>query len=127
MRAGLIRADLAERTRQYAVRFTARDRAGWLALFADDPEVIEPADATPQHGRAVLEQAFDGIERQGLTVRIEPHEIIVNGREAAMYLHAFIARPDGTVTCRAAIDLFTFDEAGRIARMRGHLGPVQPA
>ena len=89
--------------------------------------MIEPVDSPPRRGRAHFEEAFDRLDQLGLTIRIEPQEIIVNGWEAAMYMHAFVTRPDGSTICRKTFDLFTFDADGRIARMRAYMGPAQPA
>ena len=104
----------------YARLFAAGDREAWLGLFVENPEIIEPADAAPR-GREALEEAFANTVGAGLKVELTPHRIIANGNEAAMHMGIRVGLPDGTVIETSAIEIYTFTEDGRIARMRAFL------
>lgn len=114
-------AAIEESLRQYAHRFTARDRDGWLDLFAETPEIIEPADSEPRRGRYPLEEAFDGVTEAGVKLALEPLRIIVNGADGAMHMQVTTTMPDGSVQQTSVIEIFTFEPGGKICKMRAFL------
>ena len=113
---------MAAAVRDYARRFSAGDRAGWLGLFVDQPTIIEPADAPPR-GREALEQSFDGTVSAGLRVALTPLRVIANGRDAVMHMQVNLTFPDGRVTESSVIEIFSFADDGRIAAMRAFIQP----
>lgn len=106
----------------YARRFSAGDREGWLALFVEQPMIVEPADAAPR-GREALEQSFDGTKAAGVRVALKPLRVIANGQDAAMHMQVQATSPSGDVSETSVIEIFTFAEDGRIAAMRAFLDP----
>ncbi len=107
---------------EYARRFTEGDREGWLALFVEQPTIVEPADAAPR-GREALEQSFDGTKAAGVRVQLKPLRVIANGHEAAMHMQVQATLPSGDVSETSVIEIFSFAQDGRIAAMRAFLDP----
>ncbi len=112
--------DILQLVERYAATFSARDRAGWLAIFEEDVEVYEPADSPLRRGRAVFAKVFDEVLAAGIEVRLQPLRVIVNGNEAAVHMQVHMVS-GGTVTDTSVIEIFTVSDAGRIARFRAYL------
>ena len=114
---GLIRATIE----RYQATFNSGDRDGWLALFADDGEVEDPAGSTPRTGRDGLAAFWDEIhDGKGhdadTTVRMVQGPLVC-GLEAAWAFELRIPRGDriGVVD---TIDQAVFTDEGLIRRLR---------
>lgn len=103
---------------QYMALFTANDRDGWLALWADDATMEDPVGSEPRVGKEAIGAFFDQGQTQADSVELRPDgPVIVLGHEAAF---RFEVRPTlgGTAFVLPAIDVMTFDEAGLITSQR---------
>ena len=119
------KAHILATVERYANAFSARDRAGWLALFTEDVEVAEPADAPIRRGKEVFAQVFDAVYGAGMQVALKPLRVIVNGNEAAVHMQVHVT--DGkAATENSVIEIFTVAEDGRIARFRAFLDMPPP-
>lgn len=103
---------------QYCARFSAGDRDGWLALWAEDATMEDPVGSPVKHGRDAIAEFYDGSVGGADSVALVPvGDPIVLGHQAAF---AFEIRPvlAGTTYVVSAIDVMTFDTAdGRTARI----------
>lgn len=102
----------------YCERFSAADRAGWLALFAEDATVEDPVGSPVRRGLDQIGAFFD--ESHGAPDSIELKlnaPAIVIGSQAAF---AFTIRVDlgGSMFTLQAIDVMTFDDEARITSQR---------
>jgi steroid Delta-isomerase len=103
---------------QYCARFSAGDRDGWLALWAEDATMEDPVGSPVKHGRDAIAEFYDGnvggADSVTLTVVGDP---IVCGDQAAF---RFEIRPvlGGTTFSVFAIDVMTFDAEARITSQR---------
>ncbi len=103
---------------QYLARFTANDRDGWLALWADDATMEDPVGSELRRGKDEIGAFFDQGQTQADSVELRPDgPVIVLGHEAAF---TFQVRPTlgGTEFLLPAIDVMTFDDAGLITSQR---------
>jgi steroid delta-isomerase len=119
--ADRIRA-VAER---YAAFVTAHDAAGVAGLYADDAMVEDPAGSTPLVGRAEILAFYEAAIARARPERVAvtgPVRILADGSTAAVPLQSRSTR-DGRAVAVDIIDIFTFDDEGRITSMRAYWGP----
>ena len=111
--------DLIQETiRRYQATFSAEDREGWLALFADDAVLEDPVGSAPHQGLDAIAAFWDAVhartERGSVRMTQGP---AVCGLEAAWAFEL-----DVTVKGRRSlveiIDHGTFTEDGRIRSIR---------
>jgi steroid Delta-isomerase len=103
---------------KYFTWFSHRDLDGVVGLFAEDATVEDPVGTEPNKGLAEI-RAFYGrsiemgatLEQQGTTR--------ITAEYAAFAFHA-IAPGMGHVE---VIDIFRFNEAGKVIEMRAYFGP----
>lgn len=102
----------------YLALFTAKDRDGWLALWADDATMEDPVGSDLREGKEAIGEFFDQGHTQADAVELRPDgPVIVLGHEAAF---RFQVRPTlgGQAFVLPAIDVMTFDETGLITSQR---------
>jgi steroid Delta-isomerase len=114
---GLIRATIG----RYQTTFNCGDRDGWLALFADDAELEDPAGSPPRVGRDGLAAFWDEMHVSGRhdierTVRMVQRPLVC-GLEAAwaFELHVPHGEQIGVVEI---IDQAVFTDDAQIRRLR---------
>jgi steroid delta-isomerase len=108
---------------KYWAAFSAGDRDGWVALFAEDATLEDPVGTPVRRGHAEIGEFYD--QSAGLADSIELRSLgITNvcGNEAAF---AMEIRPamGGATFVMTAIDVMSFTEDGRIASMRAFWQP----
>lgn len=103
---------------RYQSTFSANDREGWLALFADDAVVEDPVGAPPRAGREAIGAFWDEIHSRldEATVRMTQGPAIC-GLEAAWAFQLQVKAGEHTIRLEI-IDLGTFDDDGRIRSIR---------
>lgn len=113
------RKTIETQIRAYAAAWAARDRAAWLATFAESATQEDPIGERVRRGRAEIGEFWDESMAAYGSLEIVPRDIFVAGSEAAMEwtIHGVTAR--GRVTF-SGVDVFTFDEAGRITGVRAY-------
>lgn len=91
-----------------------------VALYAEDAVVEDPVGSAPRVGREAIRAFYAGSAALQLQVALEG-AVRVAGREAAF---AFSVRfvHEGRPTTIRPIDLFRFDDAGRVVSMRAFFG-----
>ena len=106
---------------RYQATFNSGDRDGWLALFAEDGGVEDPAGSTPRTGRdglgAFWDEIHDGKSDDAVrTVRMVQGPLVC-GLEAAWAFELRIPRGEriGVVDI---IDQAVFTDDGLIRRLR---------
>jgi len=94
-----------------------RDRDTWLRNFAADAVLEDPVGGPEKSGREALEKSWDRSFQGGQEWKIEPLFQCICANEAA-----HLVRSTGVVGGRRivleGIEVYTIDEAGRIARVR---------
>jgi len=92
-----------------------------MDLYAGDATVEDPAGTVPKQGDEILEfytNAFSGGAKVELTGSIR-----ISAKAAAFPFRAAIGQADGSVLSVEVIDIFEFDEAGKVRAMTAHFGP----
>ena len=115
---------------RYQTTFSADDREGWLALFADDGVLEDPVGSPRHEGRAALAEFWDtvhGRTERG-TVRMTQGPAVC-GLEAAWAFQLDVTLKGGRRSLVEIIDHGTFTEDGRIRSIRAFWGrsTVRPA
>ena len=116
---GLIRSTIE----RYQATFNAGDRDAWLALFAHDGMVEDPAGSPPRQGRDGLSSFWDEIHRgrsDGVAGAVRMVQgPAVCGLEAAWAIELQVPLGDKAVVVEI-IDQAVFAEDGRIRRLRAY-------
>jgi steroid delta-isomerase len=103
---------------KYVATFSAGDRAGWLALWADDATMEDPVGTPVRHGRDEIGGLFDSARASAdaVELRLTGVALVVAG-EAAFHMEV---RPTvgGQEMVMPAIDVMTFTAGGQIATQR---------
>ena len=105
--------------RAYAAAWAARDRVAWLDTFAESAAQEDPIGSRVRRGRAEIGEFWDTAMAAFDSIEIVPRDIFVVGGEAAMEWTINAATARGRVTF-AGVDVFTFDDRGRIASVRAY-------
>lgn len=106
----------------YLAAINAGDMQAVIALYADDAEVEDPAGTEPKRGDEILEfytNAFAG----GADVKLTG-PVRISEKAAAFPFRAEIKRIEGPTIIVEVIDIFEFDEGGKVCKMTAHFGPT---
>jgi steroid delta-isomerase len=110
---------------RYLAMFSAGDREGWLALWADDCTMEDPVGSPVRHGKDEVVAFYDQSLTMADSVELRPLGIVVViGNEASF---AFEVRPvlGGATFTMPAIDAMTFDDDARIMSQRAFVDATQ--
>lgn len=117
----------------YSDLFNAGDYKAIAALFSDDAVVIDPVGTAPKIGKKNIVEFYKMATRGGTKLE-NPGPVRIAANMAAFPLKALIKGikaenkvvdvdlPNGAMTIDI-IDVFTFDEAGKITNMQAYWGP----
>jgi ketosteroid isomerase-like protein len=117
------RSELLAVIDRYATAVGDLDRAGFVALFTEDCEVVDPYPAIRYSGSQGVQQWWDTLIAPMSDVRIEirEHQVCAD-RVAAVYTTTGSPEPGLTVQLDG-IDVFTIAE-GRIAALEAYWDPT---
>jgi len=103
----------------------ARDREGWLALFADDAVVEDPVgpyqwdpEGKGQRGKAAIGAFYDMFSSFQQGFDFEIHQLEPRGNEVACAVTMHVTLNDGTTNATKAINIYKQGEDGRIVSLR---------
>ena len=105
--------------RAYAAAWAANDREAWLDTFAESATQEDPVGSRVRRGRAEIGEFWDTAMAAYDSLEIVPRDIFVVGNEAAMEWTIHAVTPRGGITF-SGVDVFTFDDRGRIASVRAY-------
>ena len=105
----------------YVRALNAADLDAIVALYADDAVVEDPVGSVPQRGLADIRAFYARSLRLPLQVELEGPVRAVAGEAAFAFRVSFAIK--GRRTTIRPIDVFRFNEAGRIVHMRAFFGP----
>lgn len=102
-----------------------RDRAGWLALFADNAVVEDPVGPNPwdpegrgRRGKAEIGAFYDMFTAFQEKFDVEVHHTVVRGNEVAMFVTFQMDLKNGTHAATRSINLYRINAAGKIESLR---------
>lgn len=103
----------------------ARDREGWLALFADDAVVEDPVGACEwdpegkgQRGKAAIAAFYDMFNGFQESFDFEIHHQEPRGNEVAVFVTMHITMKDGTKASTKAINIYKQAPDGSVQSLR---------
>ena len=98
---------------------TAGDREGWLQIFANDVVLEDPANIDIYRGVEAVGTAFwkEILAISPMRVWMQ-EEAIICGHEAIAIMAADVTLNGALHRTAPIVDLFTFDEAGKVRAMR---------
>ncbi|MGH9024542.1 MAG: nuclear transport factor 2 family protein [Acidimicrobiia bacterium] len=103
----------------YVDGYTRADREAVISLFAPDAELHDPV-GTPVHvGADGIRNFWDQVRSLTETIKLVPQEIVVCGNEAVMIV-AIAAGTEGAGVRMNAVDVFEFDDAAKITRLKAY-------
>ncbi len=106
----------------YVRALNAGDLDAIVSLYADDAQVEDPVGSTPSRGLAEIRAFYARSLTLKLQVALEGPVRAVAGEAAFAFSVSF--EMNGQHTTIRPIDLFRFDNAGRIVQMRAFFGPA---
>jgi steroid Delta-isomerase len=112
---------------RYVEAFSAGDRAGYLALFADDATVEDPVGADVARGAAAIAAFWDGVRAMAAEITLtRTGAIRIAAGEAAWPVRAVTNLGEVRLGVDI-IDVMVFDDDGRITSLRAFWDPADMA
>ncbi|HEX6238698.1 MAG TPA: nuclear transport factor 2 family protein [Acidimicrobiales bacterium] len=108
----------------YLAAFSAGDREGWLACFAEGAWIEDPVGSPRRTGRDEIVAFWDETHAMPDSIELRPLGLrIIVGGEAVFTMQA---RPvlGGATFAMDVIDHMTFDDGGRIVSLRAFFDPA---
>lgn len=102
--------------------WNARDRDGWLALFADDVTFDDPVGVPTKHGRGALEATWANSNQPGRSWRLEPRRVIECANEAAIDL-VNVGTIEGREVVVESIEIWRVGPTGLVQAVRVFFEP----
>ena len=103
----------------------AKNRAGWLGLFASDGMVEDPVGTSPfdpegrgHRGIEAVTAFYDDVIAMSETVKFEMRQWAECGDECAFAGTIHITLPGGQKGSVDLVNIYRVDEAGRVASLR---------
>ena len=106
----------------YVRALNAADLDTIVSLYAEDAQVEDPVGSSPKRGLDEIRAFYAGSLRMKLHVELEGNVRAVANEAAFAFSVSFEVQ--GRKTTIRPIDVFRFDEAGRIVQMRAFFGPA---
>jgi steroid delta-isomerase len=104
----------------YVQGWRTADRESWLALFAEDAVVEDPAGAPPFVGKESIGDFWDRTRSLGMSMRPEVTRIVVCGNEAVLVFRMTAVASDGSGMALDVCDVFSFNAQGRIRQLKAY-------
>jgi ketosteroid isomerase-like protein len=103
----------------------AKDRDGWLALFADDAVVEDPVgpsfidpDGTGQRGKEAIAAFYDNVISQSDSIKFMIRHTIDCGDEVANIGQITITLPGNQVGIVPMVNIYKVNAEGKLASLR---------
>lgn len=112
---------MVEAVEAYIAGFNNKDLDAIVALFAPDASVEDPVGTPPRRGREALREFFGQALASG--ARLDRDGAVRLAANCAAFPFHVTLDLNGQPTRIDVIDVFRFDEEGRIAQMQAYFGP----
>lgn len=108
----------------YKKAFATGDRDAWLALFADDVEQVDPYPSPANVGHEAIGGFWDRSFAMASDFQFDGPDPIVAGDRVAMPFTCSMSA-GGARYAFDGVDVFEFDEAGKISRLTAYWDPTK--
>ena len=112
--------DMQAAVEAYVANYNRGDTEGLLSLFAADAKVEDPVGSPPRTSKEAIRELFAGGIAAGARLHLDG-PIRIAASHAAFPFHVALEW-EGRATRIDVIDIFRFDENGKIAEMRAFFG-----
>lgn len=103
----------------YVDAYTRGDREAVVSLFAADAELHDPVGTPPHTGADGIRAFWDQVRSLTASIKLVPEAIVVCGNEAVMVM-TIEAGTEGAGMRLHVVDVFEFDDAAKIARLKAY-------
>jgi steroid delta-isomerase len=104
----------------YVRSFVVRDKAAFLAAFADDGMQVDPVGTPPYQGKDRLGQFFDGVMNAFDRLEFATDALYVCGNEAALVFTIAGFKGGAQVATLKGVDVFEVNDAGLLQIVHGY-------
>ncbi|MBX7220796.1 MAG: nuclear transport factor 2 family protein [Blastocatellia bacterium] len=108
----------------YFAAVSALDVEAFVSSFAEDAAHFDPANSPGLHGTEAIRQFFLAISAGFETVHMQAESMFVVGAEVAVRWSATGQGKNGRAVQFEGIDVFTFQESGKIQKLVGYWNPA---
>jgi steroid delta-isomerase len=108
----------------YRKGFASADKAGWMALFTEDCEQIDPYPSEPNRGHEGVGGFWDRTFAMASNFEFAVDKVFVTGDRAAMPFTLSLEM-GGARYEFDGVDVFEFADDGRIQRLTAYWDPTQ--
>lgn len=105
---------------EYFAALSARDETAWVASFARNGALHDPADAPPFIGVDALRGFFQAACGAFAALTLTAENVFVCGSQAAVKFQGEGVGKNGRAVRFEGIDVFDINASGRIQRVRGY-------
>jgi steroid delta-isomerase len=115
---------IQETIRRYQSTFSADDRDGWLALFADDAVLEDPVGSAPHEGLEAIAAFWDDVHARTERASVRMTQGPAVCRREAAWAFELDVTVNGRRSLVEIIDHGTFTQDGRIRSIRAFWSPA---
>lgn len=109
----------------YIDAMSTNDKERWVSLFATDATLEDPVGSEVSKGHDAIREFWDMVHTLSSTITLVPTgPVRVAGTEVAFPMQA-VSDVGGTSMVVDIIDVFAFDDEGKIASMRAFWDPSE--
>ncbi|HKY89755.1 MAG TPA: nuclear transport factor 2 family protein [Nevskiaceae bacterium] len=116
------KAQIEQAIRNHFEAWNAKDKARWLANFADGIRMEDPVGGLPKVGREALEKSWTNSFKDGHDWKLEVVVMQICADQAALHVknHGVVDRRPVELD---SIEIYTIDDAGKVAYVRTYFNP----
>ena len=106
----------------YVANIAKRDLDGIVALFAENAVVHDPVGKPPVTDAMSVREFFQQVVTHVYDAKLDGPVRGSEGNSAAFSFELFVEWPNGSRQIARAVDVMTFDDAGKIVLMQAYHG-----
>lgn len=108
----------------YIDAINALDVEAYVACFAEDAMLFDPADSSPMEGHEGVRMFFLTVGGLFESIQFRQEKVFICAHEAAMMFCAEGVGRNGRPVSFEGIDVFSLNEEGTIQDLRGYWNPL---
>jgi steroid delta-isomerase len=116
--------DVQYRIDAYIDAINALDVDAYVACFAPDALLFDPADSLPMEGHEGVRMFFLTVAGLFESIEFQKEQVFICANEAAMKFRAQGVGKNGRRVSFEGIDVFSLNEEGTIQDLRGYWNPL---
>ena len=116
------KAQIEHAIRNHFEAWNSKDKARWLANFADDVRLEDPVGGLPKIGKDGLEKSWLNSFKDGHDWKIEVVLMQVCADQAALHVKNH-GKVDNNPVELDSIEIYTINDAGKVAYIRTYFNP----